>query len=176
MTQTENHRAESPERDLDQSLAFTSEDAKEPRDEENWPRPYGKLPIDKHMCPGLLTLPRNGSKLVSQIGPNNKTDCKQQSQVHTRPQAGGAQECGSASATCKETMESWETVEGETRTYGQPSEPTRLLTQVPTSALHVLFNLRQVTKPSGPQSLHPQSKDKTVLPCSFTDLGGGTRQ
>ena len=169
MTQTENHRAESPKRDLDQSLAFTSEDAKEPRDEENWLRSYGKLPIDKRMCPGLLTLPRNGSKLVSQIGPNNKTDCKQQSQV------GGAQECGSASATCKGTVESWETMEGEMRTYGQPSEPTRLLTQVPASALHVLFNLRQVTKPSGPRSLHPQNKDKTALPCSFTDLGGGTR-
>lgn len=72
-------------------------------------------------------------------------------------------------------MESWETVEGEMRACGQPLEPTRLLTQVPTSALHVLFNLRQVTKPSGLQSLHPQNKDKTALPCSFTDFVGGTR-
>lgn len=52
MTQTENHRAESPERDLDQSLAFTSEDAKEPRNEEIWPRSYGKPPTDKHTCLG----------------------------------------------------------------------------------------------------------------------------
>lgn len=61
-------------------------------------------------------------------------------------------------------MESWETVEEEMRAYGQHLEPIRLLTQVPASALH----LRQVTKPSGLQSLHPQNKDKTALPCSFT--------
>lgn len=52
-------------------------------------------------------------------------------------------------------MESWETVEGEMRAYGQYLEPIRLLTQVPASALH----LGQVTKPSGLQSLHPQNKD-----------------
>lgn len=52
MTQAENHRAESPGRDLDQSLAFTSEDAKEPGDEEIWPRSYGKPLTDKHVCLG----------------------------------------------------------------------------------------------------------------------------